>query len=169
MGLDEKLLKGDNMNTFRDGFTLIELMIVVAIVAILAAIAIPNFMKLKEKAAINAAYASLQNLRKAIETYKSLHDEGKIPQNYTELKNALGKHGAELFLFDLENLRSDMKKFAYGANTNGRYTLAALALDNDDTCVWVNDRKNSEKNIKDCSDNPAPSSGLSSWDIDLTN
>ncbi len=157
------------MKINKKGFTLIELMIVIAIVAILAAIAVPNFMKLREKAAIHAAYASLQNLRKAIETYKSINDEGEIPQDYSELKNSLGKHGAELFLFDLKNLRSDMKKFAYGATSDGRYTLAALALDNDNTCVWVNDRQNSEKNIKNCLDSPAPSSGLSDWDVNLMN
>ncbi len=152
----------------KKGFTLIELMIVIAIVAILAAIAIPNFTKLREKAAINAAYASLQNLRKAIEAYKSLNDSGDIPQNYTELKNTVGKRGYELFLFDLDEMRADMQKFAYGAD-DGRYTLAALALDNNNTCVWINDRKSREGRTRDCFDSPDPASGLTSWDLDLTN
>ena len=152
----------------KKGFTLIELMIVIAIVAILAAIAIPNFTKLKEKAAINAAYSSLQNLRKAIEAYKSLSNSGKIPQNYTELKNSVGRRGYKLFLFDLDELQADMKKFAYGAK-DGRYTLAALALDNEDTCVWINDRNSREGRTKNCFDSPDPASGLSSWDLDLTN
>ena len=49
-------------NTNR-GFTLIELMIVIAIVAILAAIAIPNFIKYREKAKIADAEAELTTIQ----------------------------------------------------------------------------------------------------------
>ena len=56
------------------GFTLIELMIVVAIIGILAAIAIPNFMNYQCKAKQSEAKANLGNIRTAEEAYRAEYD-----------------------------------------------------------------------------------------------
>lgn len=56
------------------GFTLIELMIVVAIIGILAAIAIPNFMNYQCKAKQAEAKTLLGSLRVAQEAYFAEHD-----------------------------------------------------------------------------------------------
>jgi prepilin-type N-terminal cleavage/methylation domain-containing protein len=54
----------------KDGFTLIELLIVVAIIAILAAIAVPNFLEAQTRAKYARCYAETRNLATAIEEYR---------------------------------------------------------------------------------------------------
>ena len=59
----------------KKGFTLIELMIVVAIIGILAAIAIPNFLNYQCKAKQSEAKSSLGSIRVAQEAYFAEYDK----------------------------------------------------------------------------------------------
>ena len=53
----------------RKGFTLIELLIVVAIIAILAAIAIPNFLEAQVRSKVSRMKANIRTVSLALETY----------------------------------------------------------------------------------------------------
>ena len=57
------------MKRAQKGFTLIEIMIVVAIIAILAAIAIPNFISYRKSAQKNSCVATLKALDSASEAF----------------------------------------------------------------------------------------------------
>ena len=61
----------------KKGFTLIELMIVVAIIGILAAIAIPNFLKYQAKSKQSEAKMNLGSMGTSAESYHAENDSYK--------------------------------------------------------------------------------------------
>ena len=64
----------------QNGFTLIELLVVITIIGILAAIALPNYIKAKDKAKEAEVKSACHTIQISLERYATDHS-GKYPRN----------------------------------------------------------------------------------------
>ena len=62
-----------------NGFTLVELMISVAIIGVLAMVAVPNFISYRYKAKIAASVGTADSIRAAFASYASSEDDNLFP------------------------------------------------------------------------------------------
>ena len=85
------------LQTRRGGFTLVEIMIVVAIIALLAAIAVPNFLRARKRSQATRILEDLRMIDSATDQYAIENNKtsGMNPA-FTDLKNYL-KTGSVLY------------------------------------------------------------------------
>ena len=88
MKMRGQMQKGHNQK----GFTLVELMVVVLIIGILVAIAVPVYRSVQTKAAENACAANVRTLNGALEAYKANNDFATLPNNFNAENDLVGEY-----------------------------------------------------------------------------
>ena len=80
------------LNKNRGGFTLVEIMIVVAIIALLAAIAVPNFLRARKRSQATRILEDLRIIDSAIDQYAiETNKSGGATVNWTDIQFYLKK------------------------------------------------------------------------------
>ncbi len=114
----------------KEGFTLVELLVVIAVLGILAAIAVPRFADMRAKARETKAIAEVKQVQTGLELYYAEH--GVYPADGADLDAADGPLIEYINVEDLANF--DLE---YELDANGVYTITATYDSNGDDSVDV--------------------------------
>ena len=102
----------NKLNNRRGGFTLVEIMIVVAIIALLAAIAVPGFLRARKRSQASRIINDLRLIDSAVDQYAiETNKKSGDAVGTVDWTNYL-KKGTDLY-----NTGKDVLKNAYGAQT----------------------------------------------------
>ena len=92
------------LNKSRGGFTLVEIMIVVAIIALLAAIAVPNFLRARKRSQATRILEDLRLIDSAVDQYAIENNKaGGTTIQWSDVRNYL-KAGTVLYNSGLDVL-----------------------------------------------------------------
>ncbi len=131
----------------RKGFTLVEILIVVVILGILAAIVVPQFTEASNEAKEAALASDLQTVRSQLELYKIQH-KGKYPTDISTLTTktdadgkAGGNYGPYLTKFPKNPFTgtSDVDTATKGGGNKGWFYASStgeFTPDDDDHKTW---------------------------------
>lgn len=117
----------------KTGFTIVELLIVIVVIGILAAISIVSYNGIQNRTRLTAVHTDLSNAKKKLELYKS--EYGRYPESNTELASA------EISLSSNSNYErrtGGYSNFYYCVNlAENTFALAARVADGKPSSIYI--------------------------------
>ena len=101
----------------KKGFTLIEMMIVIVVIAILVGMLLPSFRGTQDEASEQRAKSELRTLATAIESYY-IHNSNTLPANLTAMTSASPRIVSTI---PDDPFRSGSNDYTYAVDANGVY------------------------------------------------
>ena len=116
------------LNKNRGGFTLVEIMIVVAIIALLAAIAVPNFLRARKRSQATRMLEDLRVIDSAIDQYAiETNKAGGATVSWTDIQAYL-KKGSVLYNSGGTDLLSNQYNSGNGYSVDGLPKLSSTTF-----------------------------------------
>ncbi len=110
------------------GFTLIEIMVVVAIIGLLMTLIAPNVYNYLRKSQVVASKGKMQNLKMPIEEYR--RDNGKLPDSLDVLLEVSERNMNESYVESEDDLNDAWgNRMQYEKLSNQKYDLISLGAD----------------------------------------
>ena len=125
------------MKAIQKGFTLIELMIVIAIIGILAVVALPAYQDYTARAQVSEALTLAEGQKSAVTEYRS--DRGAWPDSNTKAGVAdsiSGKYVASVVVGANGAITATMKATGVNNDIKGK-TLILVPTDNNGSFTWT--------------------------------
>jgi len=114
--------------TGADGFTLIEIMVVIAIIGMIAYFVAPGVMERFREAKVTATQVKITNLKQAVDTYRRHY--AKAPDSLQELLEPNDKNLGEPYLPEQEYILDAWgNEFRYSKLSSNKYEILSLGAD----------------------------------------
>jgi general secretion pathway protein G len=110
------------------GFTLIEIMVVVAIIGLLATLVAPNVIKYLRSSKVTVTQAKLKGLKQPIQQYYMIHS--RIPESLDELMTEDEMNMKEAYIESREEILDAWgNEIRFERMSNSKYDLISLGAD----------------------------------------
>ena len=113
-----------NNKQVRKGFTLVEIMIVVVIIGLLAAMAIPAFSKVRAQSRIKAVTNNLRQLASAAQQY--MLDKGSVSCGYADLAGTT--NGTDAYLHNITPVADEVYTGITIAQTTTQLVITSAGI-----------------------------------------
>lgn len=118
----------------KSGFTLVEILIVVVILGILAAIVIPQFTEASTEAKVSRVASDLQMLRSQVELYKVQHNDS-VPTSTADFDTALTTQDANGYGPYMQQVPTN----PFASSDSNKITIGDTACSFDGSSGWYYD------------------------------